>query len=393
MSQYKIINFFKIIAFFFKLLFRFFKFVLMLTGVMSFPRCNSGGYTNEGDKNFYNGKELEKGFKVLNDVFAKDDSAAYFKKYSIEGADVATFTALDKHYAMDKNTVYFCDEEREGQNYYLTKHSVIIALKQADPASFRLMGDANWGYAKDNQRGYCNGIGFDVRDAATLVILEGRFLKDKFQVYFNQIPIKGSDPASFRLLNEYYAQDKNNVYWYDIPNIEGMEGNTRNNSHFVLLPCDNASFALLDYPYSKDATSVYYGTVKIKDADVQTFSVLTNHYSKDKKTVFFEDKKINEAEAASFSVFPDVEDSLDAFYYAHDKVSVFLKDKKIKSADVRTFKILGLDYAVDNKSVFYKTKAVNGADPNSFIIYQHGFGDEDAEDAENKYSKGVIVPK
>jgi DKNYY family len=107
-------NFLYSIALFFKFIFKLFKFVLMLTGLLSFPRCSSGGYTQEGDKKFYNGKEIGKDFKVLNNVFAKDDSTAYFKGYAIEGADIPTFTAVSKHYAKDKNRVYFCDEEREG---------------------------------------------------------------------------------------------------------------------------------------------------------------------------------------------------------------------------------------------------------------------------------------
>jgi DKNYY family len=390
-----IINFFKGTAFFFKLIFKFFKFVLMLTGLMSFPRCNSGGYTKEGNKSFYNGKEIGKDFKVLNDVFAKDDSTAYFKTYAISGADVATFTALSKHYAKDKNAVYFCDEEREGQNYYLTKHSIIIVLKQADSASITLLGNDYSGYAKDNQRGYCNGIGFDVRDVATLDILKGRFLKDKFQVYFNQLPIKGSDAASFRLLNDYYAQDKNNVYIFDnlINDAEDNEAYTDKSDHFVVLPCDHASFAVLDYPYSKDANSVYYINKKMPDADVPTFSMLENRYSKDKQSAYFEGKKVSGAEAATFVVMPETNGSLDETFYAHDKTNVFIKDTKIVGADVLTFTVLGLDYAMDNKVVYYKTKIVKGADPHSFKIYRDGYGDEDAEDAKNKYSKGVKVSK
>jgi DKNYY family len=243
------------------------------------------------------------------------------------------------------------------------------------------MGDDYSSYAKDNQRGYFEGIGFEVHDVGSLEILEGWFLKDKFQVYHGQKAILGSDPKSFRLLNEHYAQDTAHVYFYNFPNEGGV----------TLIPCISSSFTLLEYPYSKDASSVYYVNVKMHDVDAQTFSVLGNRFSKDKQNVFFQGKKIVDAEALTFSVLPQDESSLDELYYAKDKMCIFLEEKKIKNADILTFKVLGLDYAVDNKNVYYKTTIVKGANPNNFKIYEHSYGDEDAEDSKNKYSKGIKV--
>jgi hypothetical protein len=373
-----ITDFFGFLAFLFKLLTRFFKLILMLTGVVSFSRCGGSGYQQDGDKVTFNGEEVSKDMKVLNDVFAKDSTTAYYKKYAIEGADLATFAAVDKHYAKDKNTAWYCDESRDGVNYYLTKHSVIIPIKDAEPASFVSLGDGYSGYAKDSRRGYFNGDGFAVADVATLEIVSGYFLKDKRQVYHGQAPIKGSDPETFRILDANYAKDTAQVYYYDFPNEGGV----------TLIPADSRSFALLEHPYSKDATAVFYVNAKMKDADAATFSILGNNFSKDAHGVFFEDKKIPDADAATFTVLPEYENTTQELYFAMDGTHVFWKDKKIAGVDRATFKAIDFGYATDREHVFYRTTVVKDADPKTFKVYPHGFGNADAEDKNRKYSEG-----
>ncbi|MBP6827157.1 MAG: DKNYY domain-containing protein [Saprospiraceae bacterium] len=378
-----ITNAFEFISFFFKLVFRFFKFVLMLTGVISFSRCGGSGYQKDGDKVFFDGKEVSKDLKVLNEVFAKDDTTAYFKRYSIPDADVATFSAVDRHYAKDKNTVYYCDESRDGVNYYLTKHSVIVRVKHAHPASFVSMGNGYTEYARDDQRGYFQGVGFAVQDVASLEIIDGYFLKDKHLVYYGQVPVKGSDPGSFRILNHNYAQDTAQVYYYTFPNEGGI----------TVIPCEGRSFSLLEYPYSKDESSVFYIHAKMKGVEAATFSILGNNYSKDRQTVFFEDKKISEADAATFEVMPEYKSTTQELYFAKDHARVFWKDQKVAGAAPSAFRAIDFGYATDGKHVFYQTAIVKDADPGSFKVYPHGVGNADAEDKNRKYSEGKKVPE
>ncbi len=372
------INLFKSVGFFFTVIFKVFKFILMLTGIMSLIRCSSG-YKKEGDKVFFDGKEVGKDFKVLNDVFAKDDSAAYFKHSSIAGADIATFTALDMNYAKDKNAVYYCDEFREGVNYYLTKRSTITHVEFAEPASFMSMGNGYTGYAKDNRRGYFQGVGFPVQDVASLEIIEAGFLKDKQKVYYNQTAIKGSDPKSFRVLNLNYAQDAAQVYFFS--HEEGVE----------VMPCNSQTFVLLDYPYSKDATAVFYVNAVMHDVDAKTFSILGNNFSKDKQQVFFEDKKIIGADASTFMVSPEYAATTQELYFAKDNAHFFWKDTKVNGADAASFKAIDFAYATDGSHIFFKTVLIKDADPNSFKVYPHGVGDADAEDKNNKFAEGKKV--
>ncbi len=123
------------------------KMILVITGIIPLARCSSG-YSKKDGKITFNGKEItDKNFVVLSDEFAKDSTTAYYKEFPFSYADVASFEAVDEHYAKDKNKVYFCDEYREGQNYYLTKKQTIKELKNAVPSSFISL---KYGYGKDS---------------------------------------------------------------------------------------------------------------------------------------------------------------------------------------------------------------------------------------------------
>ena len=66
--------------------------------------CNENKYTEED-------VESADGLEVLTDDFAKDSLQAYYHKLPIPGSDPATFVALDKAYAKDKDNVYFCFDD------------------------------------------------------------------------------------------------------------------------------------------------------------------------------------------------------------------------------------------------------------------------------------------
>jgi len=360
------------------------KVVLVITGILPFARCGSG-YREKDGKVTFNGEEItDTSFVVLNDVFAKSDSGAYYKRYGIPDADLETFTGLDKHYAKDKATVYYCDEEREGQNYYLTKHSVIIKVRGARPASFAILGEGYEGYAKDDKRAYFKGTGFDVKDVASLSVIDGRFLKDRFHVYFDQAVVKGADPATFRAMKEFYARDTGHVYYY------GYHSDLYNGIHEI--PCDAATFTILDYPYSKDASAVFYLYTRIKDADAASFSVTGNDFSKDGKQVYYRAKILEGADPATFFIFPN-KDSREDINYTKDKTHVYWNDRHVPVADATAFTPLGLDYGTDRKNVYFQTRMVKNADPATFKIYDHGYGDADAEDAKFRYLKGEKLAK
>ncbi|MEP7265611.1 MAG: DKNYY domain-containing protein, partial [Bacteroidota bacterium] len=344
----------------FKLIKWIFKTMLVLTGIMSFTKCGSG-YKKKDGKIYFDGKEItDKSFVVLNDAFAKDSTTAYFKNYPFQYADVATFEAVDEHYAKDKNKVYYCDEYREGQNYYLTKRQTIDELEDVHPESFVAL---EYGYAKDSKNAYFEGIAFKVKDVASLKSINTFFAKDDTHAYLNQKPIAGSDGKSFEITDNNYAKDATHIYYYDY---------TGEKNHDIgVIPCNRETFAILEYPFSKDKTSVFFAGKKIDGVDGNTFKMLGHEYSKDKNAVYIETKKLNGADASTFEVFKENDEFNDEFYYTKDHATIFFADKPLKGADVSSFKVLGKCYGTDGKQIYFKTAIVKGANPLTFKVYPH----------------------
>lgn len=361
----------------FKLIKWFFKTLFLIIGSLPLFRCFSGN----DEKVKFNGKVItDKNFIVLNKQFAKDTTTAYYKSRAFSYADVPTFEAVDDHYAKDKNAVYYCDEYREGQNYYLTKKQTIVNLENADPVSFISL---QYGYAKDNQKAWFEGKHFKVEDITSLVIIDYHFCKDDKIAYLNRHPIKESHGKTFEVIDRNYARDAVNIYYY------GYTGEGQNN--ICILPCHRESFEILDDRYSKDHTNVFFLGFKVKNADGSTFQVLAEDYSKDQQTVFFQERKVTDADPKSFEVYEENGMYGHDFNFARDHKSVFMDDKKVSGADVATFTVLGENYARDKNHVYYKTAVVKNAVPTSFRVYPHDVGNADAEDALNKYHQGKKV--
>lgn len=367
------------IIFFFKFFKWVFKTILVIFGVIPFSGCGSG-YREKNGKITFNGREItDKSFKVLSNEFAKDSVAAYYKSSAFQYADVPSFEAVDAHYAKDKNKAYYCDEYREGQNYYLTKKQTIKEVHGAIPASFV---SADNGYAKDSKQAYFLGRPFTVKDINSFKTINASFTKDDYQAYLSCTPIAGSDGKTFELLNEFFAKDTAHIYYCELIGTDQQK--------VSVLPCNRNSFTILGYPYSKDDAVVFYGGKTLAGADGTTFKVLGNGYAKDQQAVYFKSKKMPGVDAASFELFTG-DENLEEFHFSKDKSTVYIDDKIIEGADASSFERLSLGYGKDSKQVFFKNRVVKNARADSFKTYAHGFGDEDAEDADNKYLAGKRV--
>jgi len=355
------------------------KSMCLLIGVLPLCKCQSG-YRNQDGKIKFNGKEIsDKNFVILNACFGKTDTAVFYKEHNIDGANPASFIALDEQYALDQNKVFYCDEKREGQNYYLTKRNIIFEIEHADPTSFSVLGN---GYARDRERAYYKGQSFEVKDPGSLKIMQeySRFVKDGFQVYFEQSAIPQSEPSSFQILNNHYARDLNSIYYFGFPS-DYYHGIHR-------IPCVVNEFRLLDYPYSRDRGSAFYFYHKIEGSNAESFSVISFSYSKDKEQVYVDGKVIKGADPHSFSLLGQDENSIEPSNYAKDKNRIFWKDKTLSGAKMESFRILGQGYSCDNGRVYFENRILSSADPSSFKLSKVAYGDYDAEDGNNKFAKG-----
>lgn len=339
------------------------------------------GFKSKPARVKFTGKVItDKTFQILNSAFAKDSMAVHYKSYILNDADLPTFEALDEHYAKDKFRAYYCDEHREGQNYYLTKKPRIFAILHTHIPTFVSLGH---GYAKDEKNAYFLGTAFQVKQVSTLVVLNTHFAKDDISAYLNRQPIAGSHGKTFELLDGNFASDRVNHYYYAYPGQGAHQ--------ISVLPCDESSFKILDYRYSRDDIHVFFLGFTLEGADAGSFQILAEGYAKDKGAVYYQQRKVTGADAGTFEVYQENGMYGHDVSYARDHGSVFMDDVRVDGADVPTFKVLGENYASDQQNVYYKSKVVKGANPGTFIVYPHDVGNADSEDAFQKFHEGAAV--
>ncbi|REE86535.1 DKNYY family protein [Paenibacillus taihuensis] len=93
------------------------------------------------------------------------------------------------------------------------------------------------------------------------------FARDNTRVYFKSGRIEGSDPATFQIISDNgrfrYAKDKNHVYVYARDDW----------TIYKVIHADPTSFEVIGFPYSKDKTDAYCGSLPLFVDDVTTFQV------------------------------------------------------------------------------------------------------------------------
>lgn len=221
------------------------------------------------------------------------------KAFEIEGADTASFQALDTTYARDNSSVYADGRTLPGadpasfeliQRPGFAKDSRHVYQRDRpisdDPAHFELL-DA--GLAKDSVAVYWSDGTVLSNDPAHVAIVSNTghylFAKDGRTVYVNGKPISGADPASFRVLQGAYSTADQRVFYFTDE-----------------LAADLASFGALAGPYATDARTVYWMGKAIVGADPATFHVLNADFecSADEKNAYYRQSIIAGADPRSF---------------------------------------------------------------------------------------------
>lgn len=251
---------------------------LLLTGLLALLcGCDSKAPYQRKDGAWYfedvRLQDASQPFTPLNAGFAKGAQAAWYRSRAIEGADVASFEALDKHHAKDAKQVWYGDTYRTGQDYFTTKRIRLRMIAGADAPSFRLM-TAQPGYARDSARVYFDGEPFKVADLESFEPLDYAFARDRVQGYYQQRPVPGSEGAGFVALDTHHAKDGRHVFHVDIEPRQGNEAAPRLRS-LRLAGADPATFRLLDWGYALDARQVFHRGQAIAGADAATFETLS----------------------------------------------------------------------------------------------------------------------
>ena len=266
---------------------------------------------------------LEKGETLtpLSKKFAKSNRTAYFESSTIaDNIDATTFEALSDHYAKDKNSVWYCDTYRKGQEYYTVKHYRTPRIAGADAPSFRMLNDY---YARDANLVYHDGEGFKVRDINTYERIGDLHAKDKISGYYMRAEIRGSDGSTFAFVDGHYSRDAKHVFWSDYDSGKGAHMPVELS---VMLPgADPGTFAVVKDDYAADTSQVYYDG-KVLSKSPAAFHVLSNGYAVSDEFVFYRGDVLKDADVASFVVLTETVIGVTA----QDKHGQFNYEKRVQ---------------------------------------------------------------
>jgi hypothetical protein len=254
--------------------------------------------------------------------FQQKEGAWHYRDRPIEGADRATFTPFDDHYAKDARRVYYGDTYRDGQEYYLVKHARVRPVEGADAATFVLMTE---GYARDASHVYFEGERFAARDPASFQVLGDGFARDRVAGYYMREPVAGSDGRTFARLDDHYARDAARVYHADVDRRDAGAVRVRR-----LDGADAAAFRALDDGYATDGRRVWYEGEALT-SDARGFAALGFGYAKNGAEVFYMGEPIPGADAATFAL----EDAMMTGPDAHDRHGVYEGGRRVVADSVR----------------------------------------------------------
>lgn len=222
------------------------------------------------------------------------------KAAEIEGADPASFHALDRTFAKDRSTVYV-----DGRS-----------LPDADPASFALLDRAF--FARDRDRVYQRDRVLS-EDPEHFELLRANLAKDATAVYWSDGSVLSKDPAHFAIVSDtdhyLFTKDGRSVQ---------VNGKTIGGS-------DPATFVVLEGGYSRDAGAIFYLTDRVADADAASFGVLGGSFAHDARYAYWMGKPIPAADGATFRV-------LNAnFECTADLARAYYRNRVIPGADPGSF--------------------------------------------------------
>ena len=190
---------------------------------------------------------------------------------------------------------------------------------------------------------------------------------------------KNEDPWNdyyIDLWNGYY-KDEENIYsmwklleWADIETFE------------VIYEAPNER---ISRNYAKDKNNIYFGSIPVKNIDIESFEIISGYYFKDKNWVYWDGKldsketysqdyieltKLEDADPETFEIIK--------LYYAKDKENIYFYDwKKLEWVDTETFEVFGDRwwevYARDRNYVYFQWIKHSEVDRETFeLLYTCG---------------------
>lgn len=339
-------------------------------------------------------------FTVINDNYAKDSKNVYLVAkdgFKIPDSDANSFVVLRNapYFSKDKNQLYALDSisgltiyryadcnsivSANGHQFVTDMHNLYhysFDIKVSNDQKYLNYLDTSLPFDKRKYKSvfeankkfltkyYPNQIGWWHKDYPYKIeiknIIQVGFYKTQNAVFYleSNYHLKHSVPTlvstanrnSFKELNEYYGIDNKNVFYKSLP----------------ILNADLQTFKLITEKLSKDKNSYFYNGNKVA-CDYESFEVVakTTVFFKDKNMLFSEQpvregktgmryeicnilKPIKKASPNTIKVFSNV--------WAIDKNQVYRYGKPFKKADVKTFAYLSVkgrfDWCKDKNHLF-----------------------------------------
>jgi hypothetical protein len=210
----------------------------------------------------------------LSGEFARDAVQGYYRGTAVPGSDGPSFEVLGRHEARDRQSVYWADTYRLGQEYWLVRRNRVQVIDGADPARYQVL---RYGYGRDDRHAYFEGKRLpQVRDGAHFEVLTPRLTRDARRGYYENVEISGSDGSSFQIIDlddPAWVRDHRHAWHVSSgrsPDGGGVEHRIRRLEH-----ADAAALRPLGRQYASDGRRVWHQGRPLADADGVTFSVVS----------------------------------------------------------------------------------------------------------------------
>ena len=222
-------------------------------------------------------------FKIVNNIYTKNNSFVFAYWKSIDWLDPKTFVAIWDYNWHDK---FWITEDKVIKKYYFNKWTSIYYNLYWDTTKYDK--ELKW-------------VDFD-----SFTVISKKYAKDKNHVYYKNKIIKDADPKTFVDFRKWcYAKDKNHIFcnneiieWVDINTFEILEEELYTQDW-------NTTWIENIYRYAKDKNYVYKWKNIVKNIDTNSFELLWWLYAKDKNYVLFDDI-ISWADVSTFKIIDKI---------------------------------------------------------------------------------------
>lgn len=299
-----------------------------------------------------------KSYMWLESLFWWDQDNLYFWDNVFHWWDRNSLEKLWDNCYKDKNNLYCKD--------FFIRH--YISTNWYDKDSFNYIGN---NYFKDNKNVYYLGsftidkknenlispLILSWADINSFKVINNLYTKDNKNVYYEWKIIQWADSSSFEIINQIIAQDKNYIYnkWEIFDTILNKK--------------KYPSFSYLDYKIENN--EIYYKSLEIKWADINSFNVINQIYSKDKNNVYYNWYIIQWANPNSFEFIKWAKNDV-SHDYTKDSNWVYYKWKKIDWADPVSIVFVTYYHYKDKNNVYYEWKIMPWVDSKSFVEETNG---------------------